>query len=148
MNILRKNKLGRKSRLGFSFLEIMLVVVILGIMLAVVGPNLVGKSQKAKISATKQQIANFATALQMYEAAIGEFPSTDQGLNALVEKPSDVSEDDWSEFMLEIPKDSWGQEYQYTYPGEHGRYYDLISAGPDKQFGTEDDITNYKKDDE
>ena len=131
---------------GFTFLEIMLVVVIIGIMVAIVGPRLVGKTEKAKVAATKQQMSSIKTSLQMYEMQTGDFPTSDQGLEALVNKPSGVSEDVWEPVMDEMPRDSWNQEFIYRYPGEHGRDYDLISKGADGREGTEDDITNYPKD--
>jgi general secretion pathway protein G len=144
------NRISRKTRAGrgFSFLEIMLVVLIIGIMLAVIGPNLVGKSKTARINATKQQMESLKTALGLYETSIGDFPTTDQGLKALVERPQGVPEEDWSLFMSDLPNDAWGTAFQYSYPGERGRFYDLVSAGPDRQFGTDDDITNFKKEGE
>ncbi|MFP4382284.1 MAG: type II secretion system major pseudopilin GspG [Candidatus Sumerlaeia bacterium] len=141
MHAFMNRKIGAGAgRKGFSFLEIMLVVVILGVMLAVVGPNLVDRGKGGRISATKQQKSNVETALRMYEAAIGSFPTTDQGLRALVDRPSEVPESDWSIFMEKMPLDAWKREFLYRCPPEEGRFYDLVSAGPDGQFGTEDDI--------
>lgn len=135
-----------KYKRGFTFMEIMFVVVIIGILLGLVGPKLVGKSKKAKIKAAEAQISNFKTSLNSYEMNVGEFPSTSQGLKALVERPSDVEEDDWEgPYMDDIPKDPWNREYIYKSPGEHNKDFDLSSMGPDRQEGTEDDITNWKK---
>ena len=133
-----------RGQLGFSFLEIMLVVVIIGIMVAVVGPRLAGQSKKAKITSTENQMANIKTALGIFEINVGDYPTTQQGLEALVTRPSDVSEDEWVQAMDEVPRDPWGNDFIYRYPGEHGADYDLISKGPDEQEGTDDDITNFK----
>jgi general secretion pathway protein G len=131
-------------RQGFSFLEIMLVVVIIGIMMAVIGPRLAGKSKKAKEIATKQQLQAIETALGSYEMEVGEYPTTEQGLKALVVRPNEVPEDQWSKSMKEVPKDSWGNDFIYRCPGQHNEDYDLLSPGKDKKEGTDDDIANYK----
>ena len=136
----------RSSRtLGFSFLEIMMVVMIIGILVAVVGPKLVGRTRRAQVAAAKDQIKSFETSLQMYEMEVGSFPSTEQGLDALVNKPSNVSKDTWSQAMKEIPVDPWKEPFIYRCPGEHGGEYDLVSKGADTKEGTEDDINNYPK---
>jgi general secretion pathway protein G len=144
--------IGRKRRKAFTFLEIMFVVVIIGILLSIVGPRLVGKSEKARVAATKMQMKNIMTALQQYEMHIGTFPTTSQGLKALFERPSDVSEDDWDGPYMdggyEGLKDAWKHEFTYKYPGEHSKDYDLLSKGHDNQEGTEDDITNWQKEKE
>jgi general secretion pathway protein G len=142
-------KYERRRHKGFTFLEIMFVVVIIGILLSIVGPRLVGKSEKARIMATKAQMNSVKTALQQYEMHIGAFPTTSQGLKALFERPSDVSEDDWDgpymDGSLSGLKDAWGHEFTYKNPGEHSKDYDLFSKGRDNQEGTEDDITNWVK---
>jgi len=134
---------------AFTFLEIMFVVLIIGIMVAIVTPNLVGKKRKAQIATTKQQMDGLKTALQMYEMTHGEFPTTEQGLDALINRPSEVAEEDWEPCLDAdaVPSDAWKNEFAYRCPGEHGRYYDLVSPGPDGEEGTEDDITNYTKKD-
>jgi general secretion pathway protein G len=133
---------GRKA---FTFLELMLVVAILGILVALTAPRLVGKAKKAKIIAAKTQMQTIITVLNRYEQDQDEFPTTEQGLEALVTRPSDVSEETWDKYLDKVPVDSWGQKFQYTCPSEHGGDFDLVSAGPDKRPGTEDDITNYEK---
>ena len=132
-------------RRGFTFLEIMLVVMIIGIMAAVIGPRLIGGSEKARISATKSQINAYKTALGMYEMYVGGFPTTDQGLEALVNRPADIDEDVWEKSMDELPRDGWGESFIYRYPGELGGDFDLISKGKDRTQGTEHDITNAPK---
>jgi general secretion pathway protein G len=133
---------GRKA---FTFLELMLVVAILGILVALTAPRLVGKAKKAKIIAAKTQMQTIITVLNRYEQDQDEFPTTEQGLEALVTRPSDVSEETWDKYLDKVPVDSWGQKFQYTCPSEHGGDFDLVSSGPDKRPGTEDDITNYEK---
>ncbi len=131
---------------GFTFLEIMLVVVIIGILAAIVGPNITGRTEKAKIKATEGQISNLETALRHYELEVGEFPSTTQGLQALVEKPSDVSDTEWDGPYLDrsyVPNDPWKRPYVYKSPGEHNKNFDLYSLGKDGQEGSDDDITNW-----
>lgn len=133
----------RERRSGFTFLEIMLVVAIIGILAAIVGPRLVGKSQQAKVSATKSAMGAVKTALQAYEIKAGSFPTTGEGLKALVQRPSSVPEEDWEKQMDKMPKDAWGEEFVYAYPSNHGMDFDLSSKGPDRQEGTADDINNW-----
>lgn len=126
---------------GFSFLEIMLVVLIIGIMTAIIGPKLAGKSDKARRVATIQQIDNIKTALQMFEMNVGRYPTTEEGIEALVRRPSGISEADWEQALEEIPLDGWKREFEYRCPGESGRDYDLVSKGSDEN-DPSDDITN------
>ena len=134
---------------GFTFLEIMMVVVIIGILMSIAIPQLTGKSQKAKINATKFQLGVFKTSLGQFEMDTGTFPSTSDGLKALMERPSDVAEEDWDgPYMEKIPKDTWHEDYIYRFPGEHNKYYDIFSKGPDRQEGTEDDLTNWSDEEE
>lgn len=144
-NMRRGLKIGR----GFTFLEIMFVVAIIGILLSIAIPRIAGRTQKTKIKAARLQIAQFKTALGAYEMDVGSFPTTSQGLKALVERPPDVPEEDWQgKYMDNIPKDPWHEEYIYRSPGEHNPDYDLFSKGPDRQEGTEDDITNWDEEEE
>ena len=134
----------RRGRGGFTFLEIMLVVVIIGILASIVGPKLVGQTGKAKAAAAKAQIASFKTALSTYEMAMGDFPKTEQGLRALVTIPSGVSKEDWGDGFwddVEIPLDPWHKPYNYVYPGTKGLHYDLWSDGPTDS--KDDDIANW-----
>jgi len=130
-----------KKRLpkGFTMIELLLVLVIIGILAAVVVPKFTGRTEKARIRAMEAQLANFKTAITAFEIESGRFPRTDEGLDSLVEKPNDVHE--WSQQMEYIPKDSWGSEFVYVYPGRRNPSgYDLSSPGPDKQSDTADDI--------
>jgi general secretion pathway protein G len=131
-----------RGRGGFTFLEIMFVVVIIGILLAIVGPKLAGKSEKARITATRAQMQSVSTALKSFEVDNGSYPKE---LTDLVE-----SDDDDKEAYLdgrEVPKDAWGQEFNYKAPGDKNKKgFDLWSNGPDKEEGSEDDITNWATD--
>jgi len=132
-------------RAGFTFMEIMLVVVIIGILAAVVVPNIFHHSKTARENATKMAIDNAKTALQTYYLAVGDFPTTEQGLDALVHCPSGVDPERWGKhsYMDRAPVDGWGHKLLYRCPGEHGQDYDLFSKGNDDQEGTEDDIVSW-----
>jgi len=130
---------------GFTLIEMMLVVIIIGILAAMVMPRLAGRSQQARVAAVRADInANIATALKLFELDNGSFPTSSEGLNALLSKP--VSATNWNGPYLERkPIDPWGREYQYQYPGTHNSGgYDLYSLGQDGENGNEDDITNWE----
>ena len=134
--------------LGFTLIELMLVLVILATLAGLVAPKFVGYGKKAKIQAAKTQIeGNFSTALDAFEVAVGRYPSTAEGLRALVVKPT-TDPGDWDKpFLMKIPLDPWGNEYQYLYPGQHNvDSYDLYSFGPDGKLGGGDDIVNWEED--
>jgi general secretion pathway protein G len=143
----RKWFLRQNGQQGFSFLEIMMVVMIIGILVAVVGPKILGRTDKARIQATKLQLKNLRTALNDFEMTVGSLPTTDQGLEALVRRPSDVPEDQWEQKMEELPKDAWGEAFVYRCPGEGDREYDLFSKGKDRKEGSEDDVNAFKSED-
>ncbi len=131
---------------GFTLIEILLVVVIIGALSAMIIPRLTGRSEQAKVTAAKADInAHIATALKLYELDNGFFPSTEQGLGALEKKPtSSPVPFNWNGPYIERePLDPWGNPYEYASPGRHRPDYDLYSEGKDKK--TEDDnITNWK----
>ncbi len=139
------------NRSGFTLVEILLVVVIIGILAAMIIPNIAGRGEDARRSAAQADIdANLSAALDMYELDNGVYPTTDQGLKALVVKPTTAPVPPrWDGPYLKkkkLPKDPWGREYGYRAPGTHNvEGYDLFSHGPD---GVEsgDDIANWESD--
>jgi general secretion pathway protein G len=135
---------GDMRKKGFTLIELMLVVIIIGALVAMVMPRLTGRSEQARVTAAKADVqANIATALKMYEIDNGSYPSTEEGLNALFNKSA--SANNWNGPYLERrPIDPWGREYKYRSPGEHRQAdYDLYSLGRD---GVEsaDDVTNWQ----
>ena len=136
----------RRRERGFTFFEILVVITIIGLLAALVGPKLWDKISKGKQVAAKGQIELFGTALDAFRLDIGRYPATEEGLKALREKPSGA--DNWTGPYLpkEIPLDPWKNAYVYKSPGEHGDY-DLISYGADKVEGGEgesQDVVNWK----
>ena len=121
-----------KNKKGFTLIEILLVVAIIGTLAAMILPRLSGRSEQAKMTVAKVDIdSNIASALKLYELDNGTFPTTAQSLDALVRKPSTSPVPvNWSGPYLEKdPVDPWGRKYQYQYPGTHGKGYDLFSYG-------------------
>ena len=129
----------KQSRVGFTLIEMMLVVIIIGILVAMVAPRLTGRAQEARIKSAQADIhSNIAMALDLYEFDRGYFPSA---MNELWEKPEQSTEGYKGPYLKRaIGNDPWGSPYVYTQLGE-GKGYRLSSAGPDRQQGTEDDIT-------
>lgn len=122
---------------GFTLIEIMVVVVILGILAAVVVPNIMGAPDEARATKAKQDIRALESALQLYRLDNFNYPSTQQGLEALVAKPGgDPPANNWKPggYMKKLPKDPWGSPYQYLSPGTRGEY-DLFSYGADGRPG-------------
>lgn len=134
---------------GFTLIEIMVVVVILGILGALVVPNILGRTGEARVAATKSDIRSIANALDLYKLDNHNYPSTDQGLEALSSKPSGYPEaKNWNAdgYLKKLPQDPWGNGYQYVSPGSHGKY-DLYSLGADGREGGSDensDINNWE----
>lgn len=135
-------------RRGFTLIELMLVLVILATLAAVVLPKFTGRSQQAKITAAQTQISQIEVALDAFEIDVGRYPSTAEGLRALMVKPT-TDADGWQQPYLRraVPPDPWGEEYQYRYPGTYNQDgYDLYSTGPDRKLGGGDDIANWTED--
>lgn len=138
------------NRRGFTLIEIMVVIVILAMLAAFVGPKLLGRTDEAKVKTTRIQVKGLESALKLYKLDNGTFPTTEQGLSALVTKPTvgvvpkSYREGGYLE-SKSVPKDAWGNDYVYVSPGEHGDY-DLSSYGADGVKGGEDknaDITSW-----
>ncbi|MGB0723349.1 MAG: type II secretion system major pseudopilin GspG [Gammaproteobacteria bacterium] len=124
---------------GFTLIEVMVVVVILGILAAIVVPKIMDRPDEARVTRAKQDVRALEAALQLYKLDNFRYPSTDQGLQALVEKPSGAPEPKrWKEggYMDRLPKDPWGNDYQYLNPGVKGSI-DIMSLGADGQPGGE-----------
>ena len=122
---------------GFTLIEVMVVVVILGILAAIVVPKVMDRPDAARITKAKQDIRTLESALNLYKLDNYVYPSTDQGLEALVSKPSGSPEaPNWKQggYMDRLPKDPWGREYQYLNPGVHGTI-DIFTYGADGRPG-------------
>ena len=136
----------RKRDRGFTLIEIMAVVVIIGLLMAIVGNAIVGNLAKARMTTTKAQVQALEAAITTYQMDNGRFPTSDQGLRALIEKPSGAPEPyDWRPggylSKRELPRDAWNNEFQYASPGERNPdSFDLWSLGRDgKPGGLEED---------
>ena len=130
---------------GFTLIELLVVIVIIGVLAAVVAPRFLGRTDQAKVAAAQAQIENLSLALDSYQLDTGEYPSTQQGLAALLDKPSGTPEaKGWRGPYLKkktLPDDPWGNPYVYVSPGkENPKEYDLVSYGRDgREGGDEDD---------
>jgi len=136
----------RRKKQGFTLIELLIVIIIIGLLAALVGPKLFGKVSVAKLKATKAQIELFGTALDALRLDVGRYPTTEEGLKALREKPTDMNAWKGPYLPKEIPVDPWGRPYIYKAPGEHGEY-DLISLGLNGAEGGEgenQDIVSWK----
>jgi general secretion pathway protein G len=137
LKVSRQRARGRAS--GFTLIEIMVVVVIIGLLAAVIVPTVVSKVDEAKVNKAKADIQSLETALTMYRLDNSKYPTSDQGLTALVTQPTDPSIKHWRTggYLSRVSKDPWGNDYQYVIPGSHGREYDLFSLGADGAPGGE-----------
>jgi general secretion pathway protein G len=135
---------------GFTLIEIMVVVVILGILAALVAPNVISRIDDAQINRAKQDVRAVESALHLYRLDNFRYPTTDQGLDALVNQPADPSIRNWKQggYLDKIPVDPWGTPYEYLYPGQNGEF-DVYTLGADQQPGGEGinaDIGNWNID--
>lgn len=134
------------SKGGFTIIELMLVMVILTVLAAVVVPKFTNRSEQARITAANTDISNIEVALESFEVDMGRYPTSTEGLDALVDEPYSTKTSSWKGPYVKrgIPNDPWGEPYIYTIPGRHNTYgYDLYSYGPDGQEGGDDDIDNW-----
>jgi general secretion pathway protein G len=131
-------RISRQAARGFTLIELLLVLVILAILAAVVVPKFTGRTEQARISAAKADISSLKLALSTFETDTGRFPSSEEGLTALAERPGDLA--NWKRYVEKVPMDPWGHPYVYHCPGSAGKDFDLFSCGPDGHEGGGDDI--------
>lgn len=136
-----------RSRGGFTLVELMLVVIIIGVIVAIALPRMAGRQKQAKITAAQATIRSVCVSLDAFELDVGHFPSTEEGLAALLSRPASLTpEGGWNgPYLRETALDPWKRPLIYRYPGEISVDYDLISVGPDGEEGTEDDVANVRK---
>ena len=128
-----------RRALGFTLIEILVVVVIIGILAAIVAPRIMSRIDDAQIAKARQDIRVYETGLNLFRLDNYKYPTTDQGLQALVQQPADPTIRNWKQggYVEGLRKDPWGNDYQYIYPGTHGSEYDLFTLGADNQPGGE-----------
>jgi general secretion pathway protein G len=145
------------KRAGFTLIEMLVVLAILVLLMSMVGPRILGSRKKADISTTKSQIGMLMASLETYDLDMRTYPETDQGLQALIELPSEEDSDSTSKWdgpyitKQAIPKDPWGNDYQYEFPPTKGKDKEapnIWSFGPDGEDNTEDDIISWISEDE
>ena len=122
---------------GFTLIEILVVLVIIGVLAALIAPNVLDRAGEAKVTAARTDVSNLVQALKLYKLDNQRFPTAEQGLEALVRKPtSGPVPNNWKPYLDKLPKDPWGQPYQYASPGLHGDI-DVFSLGADGKAGGE-----------
>lgn len=135
-------------RSAFTLLEVLMVIVILGVLAALIVPQFTGTRERAMVDTTKIQIAGLDSDLERFKMHCGRYPTTDEGLAVLLNKPDDEEiADKWAgPYVKKAPKDAWGHDLIYECPGRYNENtYDLSSAGPNGQEGDDDDIVNWEK---
>jgi general secretion pathway protein G len=133
-----------RSQAGFTLIELMVVVVILGILAAVVVPRVMDRPEQARVTAAQNNLRALKSALDMYKLDNAAYPTTDQGLDALVREPTAAPRPArWSRYMDRIPEDPWGNAFLYLSPGKHGDI-DIFSRGPNGRSGDTDDIGSWQ----
>ncbi len=133
------------SQCGFTLIEIMVVVVILGILAAIVAPNVIGRIDDAQAARIKQDLRNIESALKLYRLDNFDYPTSEQGLEALVTRPADPNIRNWKKNLDRLPKDPWGKPYQYLSPGNSGEI-DIYTLGRDGRpggDGVDTDVGNW-----
>jgi general secretion pathway protein G len=132
---------------GMTLIEILVVLVLIGVVMGIVGTKFLGQGEKAKADATKIQINQIGNSLDLFKLEIGRYPTTSEGLQALITAPSGAANWNgpyWRD--AQVPKDPWGHDYKYAAPGTHGTAYDIMSYGADGVEGGEGpnkDITSW-----
>jgi general secretion pathway protein G len=142
----RRRRRARKGEDGFTLVEILVVITIIGLIMAIVGPRVLNYLTESKAKAAKIQIESFSSTLDLFFLDTGRYPTTAEGLSALTQRPPGATT--WNGPYLKgaaVPSDPWGHPYVYRSPGEHGSY-DIVSYGADGQeggTGTAADVTNW-----
>jgi general secretion pathway protein G len=125
----------RHRAVGFTLVEVMVVVIILGVLAALIVPRVIGRTDEARAVAARQDVAAIMQALKLYRLDNGRYPSSEQGLQALVSKPTlEPVPSNWKSYLDRLPKDPWGNPYQMLNPGIHGEI-DVFTLGADAQAG-------------
>ncbi|MCX5662299.1 MAG: type II secretion system major pseudopilin GspG [Planctomycetota bacterium] len=133
-----------QARAGFTLVELLLVLVILAVLAAVILPRFTKRSEQSRITAATTDIASLDTAIDLFEVDTGRYPTTQEGLRALVEQPANLPAWKGPYLKRTLPNDPWGNAYIYRQPGQHNTDgYDLSSNGPNGQEGDTDDISNW-----
>lgn len=139
-----RRRVTRRARGGFTLIELLLVLVILAVLAAVVVPKFTGRSEQARVAAAKADISNIELTLDQFEIDAGRFPTTEEGLGALVNPPAQVRQWNGPYLKKGIPIDPWGNPYVYRFPGQiNTTGVDVYSLGPDGNEGGGDDIGNW-----
>lgn len=125
-----------RTQRGFTLLELLVVLVVLGLLAGIVAPKYFAQLGRSEVKVAKAQIEGLGKALDLYRLEVGHYPSTEQGLQALVTVPSDETRWTGPYLQKKLPQDPWGRNYTYRHPGENGEY-DLLSMGKDGQPGGE-----------
>ena len=136
----------RVTEQGFTLLEIMVVVVIIGLLAAAVVPQLMGNVDRAAVGRAKQDVRQIENSLNLYRLDNFRYPTTSEGLEALVANPGEASAPNWRQVLKSVPRDPWDQPYHYASPGQHGEF-DVFTYGADRQEGGEGvnaDIGNWE----
>lgn len=128
----------RRQQRGFSLIEIMVVIVIMGLLLSVAAPMVFQNVEQAQRQTVRAHFGNLKTALDSYRLDNHRYPTTEQGLEALVSQPTaDPAPRRWRPYMEQLPRDPWGNHYHYVSPAENGRPFDIFTLGADGQRGGE-----------
>ena len=141
----RNSTTAARGQRGFTLIEIMVVVVIIGLLAALVAPSLIGNIDRAAVNRARADLRSIETALNLYRLDNFSYPSTDQGLEALVSNPGEAAAPNWKAYLRSLPSDPWNQPYQYVYPGQQSEF-DLFTYGADGVQGGENinaDIGNW-----
>lgn len=136
MNKLLGLRTARQSEKGFTLIEIMIVIVIIGVLATLVIPNIMGRPDEARAVSARADVSTITQALKLYKLDNGRYPTTEQGLNALVSRPTaEPVPRNWKNYLDKLPQDPWGTPYQYSNPGTHNNEIDVYSFGADGKLG-------------